>query len=679
MVKKNKVCKVGFKVSVTVFSIQLAVFVALFIFISSFVSSSAKNSAINNMQTSTLDRSEIISKYVRSAEDTLTAYLRAGQIYDLLRDPSNQTVVAAAQKYTETFSKDIDHLEGIYASMWDTKVLTHTTAQVVGMVTRPDEEKRKPLHDAMLSAERVYNAGIITSPATGKQIISVYKAVLEDDGSPIGLGGIGIFTGALVERLNETAIDGLPSAEYYLVNIDTQEYIFHPDEEKVGTVAEGSFINTMISRARDKEEGFSDSLKYKDENGVSKIATFSKVSGYNWMFVISDKSSEVLSSANHITLILAVIFLVCLVVLAVTVYLVIGKMITPLKVVEEAVLNLGNFMLNYSTDIERISHRTDEIGNIAATIKKLCISLNGVSDDIERILGELARGNLTVDAYENKSYYVGDFAMILKNLGSIKVKMSALLSNIFAASEKVYSSSGQVASIAHTLSQGTPEQNASISNLVSNLGMIEKQIRDNSENCLEARSYMDKTAAAVADVDDKMGGLTDAMKKISDTSDKITNIVKTIEDIAFQTNILALNAAIEAARAGTAGKRFAVVADEVRKLASNSAEAVKDTTTLIESSIEAVNNGTEITTQTASSMKALEEYTYQIKKIVDDIAESGSKQADMVVEINNGISGISSVVQSNSENAQESSAASEELSEQAEVLKELIGKFKLES
>lgn len=674
----NKLCKLGFRVSVTVFIIQLAVFLALFIFISSSVSGSARSGAINNMQTAALDRSEIISSYVKSAEDTLTAYLQANQIYELMRDPSNEEAVAAVQKYTEKFSKDINYLEGIYASSWDTKILTHTSAQVVGIVTRPDEAKRKQLHDAILATDGVYNTGIINSPATGEQIISMYKAVREENGEHIGLGGIGIFTSGLVEKLNELPLDGLPSAEYYLVNVETGEYIFHPDKEKITTVAEEKFMTDIISQVKNSKGGICSSLEYKDDSGKAKIAAFNGMSKQNWVFVISDISAEVLSSVNRLTVLLAVFFIISVLILAAIVYAVIRKMIAPLKTVEQAVSELGGLRLSGAEEVDEIMSRNDEIGNIAAAVKKLCVSLKNVAEDMGRVLGEFAEGNLTVNTETNKGYYIGDFSVISENLGSIKSKMSTVLANIYAASDQVHSGSGQVASVAQTLAQGTSEQSEAISILADNLGTIEKQIQENAQNCVEARNYMDKTASAVNDVDEKMTDLTKAMENINEASDKIKNIVKTIEDIAFQTNILALNASIEAARAGEAGKGFAVVADEVGNLASKSAEAVSDTTRLIETSISAVNNGSEITTQTALSMRSLEEYTLEVKKIVDNIAESGGRQAEMVIKINDGISGISNVVQSNSATAQESAAASEELSDQAGILKELIGKFKLD-
>ena len=188
---------------------------------------------------------------------------------------------------------------------------------------------------------------------------------------------------------------------------------------------------------------------------------------------------------------------------------------------------------------------------------------------------------------------------------------------------------------------------------------------------------MDKTAQFLDGVNAKMASLTDAMNNINETSGKISNIIGAIEDIAFQTNILALNAAIEAARAGAAGKGFAVVADEVRTLAGKSAEAVGNTTMLIESSVKAANNGAEITAQTAGAIKTLNEYTESVKEIVGSITESCRSQTEMVENIHSDIGKISAVVQSNSATAEQSAASSEELSGQAETLKELVSRFRL--
>ncbi len=675
---KNQIKRfgLGVRITVTVLIVQIVVFTCLFLLINNSVMTSSYQNAVNNMQTAARDRSEIIENYIKSTEDTLTAYLKAGQIYDLLRNPDDAEKTAAAQKYTESFGKDISNLEGIYASSWDTKVLVHSSVQAVGKVTRPDEDRRKQLHDAILATDSVYNTGIIISPATGMQIISMYKAVREEDGSHIGLGGIGIITDGLVEKLNELPLDGLGSSVYYLVNVNTGEYIFHPDSEKIATVAEEAFISDIIGRVKNSTEPLTGNLSYND--GRENIAAYSYLNEQGWVFVLTDKSSEVLASAKSLQLRLIIICLISMLLLTLFVYLIIRYLIRPLKRVENAVISLEHIDLDAAKDVEDLAKSPDEVGTIAAAVVYMCTSLRNATNDVARILNELANENLAVDVKANSQYYTGDFSQLADSLAVIKEKLSGVMSDIKCSAEQVSSGSEQVASGALALSQGTVEQSASVEELVQSMGKIESQIQENADNCNSARELMDKTSAFVDEVNLKMQSLTDAMNNINETSGKISNIIGTIEDIAFQTNILALNAAVEAARAGEAGKGFAVVADEVRNLAGKSADAVGDTTLLIESSVNAVNNGTEISVQTAEAMKTLAEYTTSVKQIVDGITESCEHQKKMAQAINSDINKISGVVQSNSATAEESAAAAEELSGQAEMLKELVGKFRLE-
>lgn len=676
MAQNNKISRIGIKVTVPVLVVQLVVFLALFGVVNSSLSNAMNSSAQSNFKTAAMDRSEIIESYIKSTEDTLTSYLKASQIQNLLNDPANPEYTAEAQKYTEDFSRELANLEGIYASSWDTKTLTHTSAGAVGLVTRPDEAKRKPLHDAMIAANGVYNTGIMISPASGNQVISMYKAVKNDEGEYIGYGGIAVLTEGLVDTLDGLGLDGLESSQYFLVNADTGEYIFHPDAEKIATVAEEKFVNDIIAEVKGTAEDACNYTEYT-EGRTKYIAAYNSISSHGWVFIISDKTSEVFAAANSLRIVLAIICVLSALILSVIVYLVIGRTIRPIKTVENAINRMSDIRLNVTDDVAKLSERNDEIGNIARASSKLCGNLKKAVEDIGRILGEIAERDLAVDTDLNKELYIGDFSELYSSLTRIQTNLVSVMDDITTSAEQVKSGAWEVSEGAQTLSEGTIEQTSSINQLADNITNFEEQVQSNSNNCNEARSLIEKTADYVERVNEKMNGLTTAMQNINETSDKISNIIKTIEDIAFQTNILALNAAIEAARAGQAGKGFAVVADEVRNLASKSAEAVNDTTVLIDSSVEAVNNGANITMETAEATHRLREHIISVKKLVDEIAQSSSTQAGMVSSVNQEITRISDVVQANSATAEESAAAAEQLSGQAAILKDLIGKFKL--
>lgn len=319
----------------------------------------------------------------------------------------------------------------------------------------------------------------------------------------------------------------------------------------------------------------------------------------------------------------------------------------------------------------------DETGALAKATDTVVSSLNNIIGDIGRILGSMANKNFNIHATDTQHLYVGDYAELLTYIRSINHRLSRTLYKINIASDEVSTASDQVSMGAQSLAQGATEQASAVEDLSSGIHKVKGHVTENSQNCGEAKKVVYETAGLLGEADGKMQELTQAMATISEYSQQIGGIIKTIEDIVFQTNILALNAAVEAARVGAAGEGFAVVAEEVRSLALKSADAAGNIAELIEKSENAVKNGVGITSETAKAVSNVQCYAVQVESLIDKIASASAGQAEMIVKITSNMDQVSSVVQANSATAEQSAAASEELSGQAEMLKEEMSAFTL--
>ena len=347
--------------------------------------------------------------------------------------------------------------------------------------------------------------------------------------------------------------------------------------------------------------------------------------------------------------------------------------LVPLKEIEETLVSASQGKLDVNVTYES----KDEFGNVANSMRTFLENISFLMKDQMHMMEEMSKGNFKIKSM-NEKMYINDFTVLLKAMEQIKVRLSDTFSQIYEVAEQVASSSEQVSCGAQNLAQGATEQASSVEELAASMNEVSRQIESTAK--ISERSNKDTLhIQEEADESNKnMQQMLAAMSDISENSIEISKIVKTIEDIAFQTNILSLNAAVEAARAGAAGKGFAVVADEVRNLANKSAEASKSTSALIERSLHSVERGKEITDKTATSLKEVIDNIHMVAESINRIAEDASTQANSVAQIHIGIDQIAGVVQTTSATSEESAASSEELSGQAQVLKELLSKFQWE-
>ena len=349
---------------------------------------------------------------------------------------------------------------------------------------------------------------------------------------------------------------------------------------------------------------------------------------------------------------------------------VLETILEPLHAVEDVAKELTEGNLHSTLEY----HSEDEIGSLAHSMRKSIRILGSYVDDIGRAMKEFSEGNFDV---QPEVEWKGDFVGILDSFMQFEKSMAETIKGIQTVSNEVSSAADQVASSSNDLAEGATNQAAVVEELTATVEGVSEQVEKNAKSAKEISNRVDELGDAISESNGKMREMVDSMHEINDASQEIDKIIATINEIASQTNLLALNASIEAARAGEAGKGFAVVANQVNLLADQSAHAAKESAELIETSVKAVEKGMVIAGQTATQLEDVAESSKAITGEVTNIAETLETQTVEIQQINQGIEQINDVVQSNAATSEECAAASQEMSSEAESLREMIRKFKV--
>ena len=390
---------------------------------------------------------------------------------------------------------------------------------------------------------------------------------------------------------------------------------------------------------------------------------------------MTDKQS---SQSVRVTVIFAVAGVACIIVCLVLAWKLTTKtgkkvletILVPLREVEAVAQELTDGNLHSTLEY----HSDDEIGRLAHSMRKSIRILGSYVDDIGRAMKMFADGNFDV---QPEVEWKGDFVGILNSFMMFEKSMAEVIKGIQHVSDEVSSAAEQVAASSNDLADGATNQAAVVEELTATVEGVSEQVGKNSQSAKEISGRVDELGNAILESNGKMKDMVDSMNEINGASKEIDKIIATINEIASQTNLLALNASIEAARAGEAGKGFAVVANQVNVLADQSAQAAKESATLIETSVKAVEKGMVIAGQTASQLQEVAENSQIITKEVTNIADTLETQATEIKQINDGIEQINDVVQTNSATSEECAASSQEMSSEAENLREMIQKFKI--
>ncbi|MBE5990312.1 MAG: HAMP domain-containing protein [Paenibacillaceae bacterium] len=407
-------------------------------------------------------------------------------------------------------------------------------------------------------------------------------------------------------------------------------------------------------------------------NGVRRLVGYTPLSGpEGWSVAVTTPLTQIEGNVR-LTLLMSVITGLLLLAVSILIVRVFAQRIT--KPILEATQRLERLAHGDLQDDVELTKGKDESARLILALHNTIRELRSYIMDISHVLNAVANSDLTVTSSVE---YMGDFVPIQTALKKILSSLNATLKNIACSAEQVGASSAQVALGGQNLAANSTEQAATTESLISSLETVSGHIKDNAQYTLTIKDMTESAILETRQGDEEMKKLQESMVSIDSSSKKIQEIIHIIDDIAFQTNILALNAAIEAARAGEAGKGFSVVADEVRELAGKSADAAKQTTDLIHSTMESVAQGKRNTESTAVVFEKIVEQTNTIDTLVSKVYQSLKRQADSVAQLEDGMQKISMVTQSNSATAEESAATSEELLSQMQMLKELIMQFQL--
>lgn len=418
----------------------------------------------------------------------------------------------------------------------------------------------------------------------------------------------------------------------------------------------------------------------RGENAAAKLAIENQTPEFTTLYNMGSELTNTLLTQSAKTVAMDVrttdtISLICfisiLVAIAFTVWMSItitSSIVKPLEEIELAATEMSKGNLNSS--ITYVSR--DKVGQLADAMRSSIATLHGYIVDIDRAMGEMARGNFDLAPTDP---FIGDFKGIEDSITNFILRISDTLTKMNEAAISVSSGSELFADNAQIMAHGATEQASTIEELLVSLNEITAQVKISADHAANAGVMANGATTAITGSNEQMQQLLAAMRDISGRSAEIGKIIKTIEDIAFQTNILALNAAVEAARAGVAGKGFAVVADEVRNLATKSSEAAKNTAQLIEGSLISIERGVVLANATAENLVGVVDGATATTKVIDEIVRTTKEQAELLTQVNHGVERIATVVQTNSATAEESAATSEELSGQAEMLQGLVGSF----
>lgn len=611
--------------------------------------------------------SEFFTGYMKSAESLAAST----QVKSLFLDTAKGTSVMQSEEYMAVLQTlqniqdtDQDNILAAWVADADSNQMVESTGQVVA--------SGFDLEQISWYREMTSEKGeVLTEPyqnaATNRQIISVVCPVYQKDTDKIiGAAGLDV----TLDRLNDI-VNGykLGRNGFLILTSKNGTVVSSPNQEwNNKSMSEAGLPANLISAI---SGGTSEIVRY-DALGSRNYGYVAAVGKTRWAVTTGLPENEYNSSVSSVQTTMAAVYGISLLLLLILLIFLSRTIVRPLKKLQGSAQKIADGDLDVSVELRA----SDEVGQVGSAISNIVGRLREYIryiDEISSVLDRIAEGDLV---YDLKCDYEGEFSKIRQSLLHIRGTLSDTFAGIAEAADEVAAGSAQLAGGSQSLSQGAAEQAASVEELSASVTEVEERVERSADSAEKAKLLSDAASEQMRTGNERMAELTKAMEEIRNSSGQIGQILKTIDDIAFQTNILALNAAVEAARAGEAGKGFSVVADEVRSLAAKSSEAAKSTAALIEASLRSVKNGASVAEETGMAFSKAADSVHRTSELMAGVAEITTQQTGSIRQIRQGLDQISAAVQTTSATAEEAAASSEELSGQAGELKSLVGKFK---
>lgn len=602
----------------TIIAIVAAICIAIIFFLSDAnMTNAISESATNNMVTSLDAKVQIIDEYISNAESVLYLFSKSEELKSFLKDPSDTELQKKAQDYTSAFYEGISNWEGIYLDTWDTVVITHSNPDAVGLVMREGDGVSQ-LQDSIMSANGgVYNLGVLQSPASGQQVISMYAPVL-DNGTPIGFVGGATLAQGLKDLLDATVAVGLENATYSIIDINKGTYIFDSDETLISTeVSDPMLLNTLEQAAAGTLDG---TINYKDDTGEAYSAVYHVIDKRGWLVIQKDKDSEIFHDVRQSRNVLCVVCLLGLAMIILFSLIAIRYKIKPLEVVTEQIRRLSTLDLKEDTRINKYTKGKDEIGQIAEAVRIL-------SENFRKIITTLNHcSSSMLDSSRTMKDTSAELFSSIENNAATTEELSASIINTNSAIDMMTGETSKVSEmldeIEQTVDRGTKTSNHLLEIAEHMSVSVTHSLDNNTTRIEETKKQIDQALANLQ------------------TLEKINVMATQILDITTQTNLLSLNASIEAARAGEAGRGFSVVADEIGKLANDSSNTVVQIQMICEEANESIRNVQDCFKDIIDFMEI------DVSNQFRNFSDMSKKYGQAVLEIQDAISSIDHIASS---------------------------------